>query len=121
MRPVPDPIYETKREIIDCIFIQMILDQHKRAADARGLAQQHAGILRVVQHVHKEAHVEGTILKRQRAPVESTASDFASGPYHELNALAGNAWSKLVGSAAPGAVAAASIRHGCAWRNLRRE
>src|SRR3989442_15037241 len=95
MRPGPDPIYETKREIIDCIFIQMILDPHKRAADARGLAQQHTGILRGAQHVHKEAHVEGTILKRQRVSGESTASNFASAPYHELNALDGNVWSKL--------------------------
>src|SRR2546425_10915676 len=43
----------------------------------------HTGILRVGEHVHQEAHVEGTILKRQRGPVERTASDFGSGPYTE--------------------------------------
>src|SRR5260370_35319949 len=97
----------------------MILDQHKRAADARGLPQQHAGILRMVEYVHKEANVEGTVLKRKRGSVKCTAFDFAFRPHQILDTLNGNVGATLGDEAADGAVAAANIHHRCALRSLR--
>src|SRR5258708_36517861 len=99
----------------------MILDQHKRAADARGHPQQHAGILRMVEYVHKEANVEGTVLKRKRGSVKCTAFDFAFRPHQILDTLNGNVGATLGDEAADGAVAAANIQHRCALRNLLRK
>src|SRR5260370_37493761 len=98
----------------------MILDQHKRAADARGLPQQHAGILRMVEYVHKEANVEGTVLKRKRGSVKCTAFDFAFRPHQILDTLNGNVGARLVEEADYGAVSAANIHHRAAWRNVVR-
>src|SRR5260370_11948653 len=89
----------------------MILDQHKRAADARGLAQQDTRILRVMQHVDEEAHVEQTILKRQRVPVKMAACDFAARSHHELNALERNVRAKLGDETADGPLAATNTPH----------
>src|SRR5260370_30279034 len=99
----------------------MMLGQQKRGADARRLAEEDTRMLRGMQHVDEEAHVEQTILKRQRVPVKMAACDFAARSHHELNALERNVRAKLGDETADGAVAAANIQHGCACGDFRRK
>src|SRR5260370_35873734 len=88
-------------------------------ADPNCLMKQDCRILRVMEHVHKEADVEGTVRKRKRGSVKCTAFDFAFRPHQILDTLNGNVRATLGDEAADGAVAAANIQHRCALRNLR--
>src|SRR5260370_14916598 len=90
-------------------------------ADPNCLMKQDCRILRVMEHVHKEADVEGTVRKRKRGSVKCTAFDFAFRPHQILDTLNGNVRATLGDEAADAAVAAANIQHRCAFRNLRRK
>src|SRR5260370_37719590 len=90
-------------------------------ADPNCLMKQDCRILRVMEHVHTEADVEGTVRKRQRGSVKCTAFDFAFRPHQILDTLNGNVGATLGDDAADGAVAAANIQHRRALRNLLRK
>src|SRR5713101_2465261 len=83
--------------------------------------KQDCRILRVVEHVHKKADVEGTIRKRKRGSVKCAAFDLAFRPHQKLDTLNGNVRAKLGDEAADGSVPTANIQHGGARGNLRRK
>src|SRR6266404_2905780 len=121
MRTVAHPIHETQRRIIEKVFVQMIFQQHERTADAHGLAKQDGWILRVMQHIHKQANIERSIRKRQGGTVERATCNLATGPHEKLNSLNGNVWAELRDETPYCAVAATDIQNGGALRNLRRK
>src|SRR5260370_17919167 len=90
-------------------------------ADPNCLMKQDCRILRVMEHVHKEADVEGTVRKRKRGSVKCTAFDFAFRPHQILDTLNGNVRPTLGDQAADAAVPAANTQPRSAFRNLRRK
>lgn len=63
MRPVPHPIHEAQRHIVEDVFVQVIFEQHKGTADPHGFAKQNRRVLRVMEHIHEETNVERGIRK----------------------------------------------------------
>src|SRR5262249_45749396 len=107
--PVPYPVHEAQRHVVESVFVKVILEQDKTSCHPNGFAKEDRRVLRVMQHIHEEADVEGTIRKWQLHAIKGMALDFATRPDQELNALNGDIWPELQNQAGDGAVAASHV------------
>ncbi len=119
MGTVAHPVHELQRLEVEAVFAEMVFDQHEPPRHAARFPQQDGGIVRVVQHVNKQANVERAIGKRQLGSVERLAPNPALGPWGKLHSLDGNLGAAFGQQISDGAVAAANVQNGGTRRNPR--
>src|SRR5437588_833738 len=111
VRPVANPVHKTEGEVVENIFINMILEQDETARYANGFAKQNRGVFGVVQNIHEQAHVETSVGIGQRRTVKGTTLDLALRPNQELNAFERDVRPELSNAAGNGAVTTSNVQH----------
>src|SRR6266581_895908 len=88
MWPIAHPVHVLQRLEIKTTFGQVVLDQDESPADATGFGKQFRNplrIARVVQHIHKHAHVERRGRMWNCSSVEGRAFNQTRWPWGKFN------------------------------------
>jgi len=111
VRAVSNPVHGPQRRVVEGILTQVILQDNVGARNTRGFAKELRNVGGVVEHIHKEACVKGSIRKGELRPIECAAGKPASGPRNHFHAFDGEIGPPLTEQAADRAVAATDIEH----------
>jgi hypothetical protein len=65
----------------------VVLNQYEFSTDPASVSQNGCGVNRVVQNVHKETAVKGTVRKGQVRPVKCAAFNRAVRSWNDFNSL----------------------------------
>jgi len=87
MRAVAHPIHQAQRPVVERTFSKMVFDEQEFSTDAAGVVQDRKWVAGVVQDVHKQAAIEGTIGKRQVRTIECPAGNGAIATREHFEAL----------------------------------
>ena len=70
VRAVSNPVHGAQRRVVERILTQVIFQDNVGARNTRGFAEKLRNVGSVVEHIHKEACVEGSIRKGESRPIE---------------------------------------------------
>ena len=111
VRAVSNPVHGPQRRVVEGILTQVIFQDNVGARNTRGFAKKLRNVGGMVEHIHKEACVKGSIWKGELRPIERAAGKPASGPRNHFHAFDGEIGPPLGEQAADCAVAATDIEH----------
>ncbi len=98
---------------------EVVLDQQKFSADAAGVLQKRKGILGVMQDIHEQAGVEGTVGKGQVIAVEWATGNRTVAAGEDFDSFNVKTWQRVANQRAQSSITAADIQESRARRQKR--